>query len=448
MNLPIWAIPVLTMFRPAFSTPTYHRVLVLVLAAVLTTGRRTITNVLRTAREKAPGHMSSYHRVFSQRRWSAWALARLLLTFLLEHVIPPGPVLLAGDDTVTEHPGPRVFGKGRHRDGVRSTHSYTAYRWGHKWVVVSVLVKFPFTTRPWALPVLVALYRPPEWDQVHGTRHKTPAHLARLLLARLRRWFPERHFIFVGDSGYGTSETARFCSKHRPHLTLVSKFYGDAALYAPPPPRTRRTIGRPRVKGQKLASPQAVVANTAQRTRLTVTWYGGTTRAIEIVTGTGHWYRIGEVLVEVRWVYVHDCTGTHRDEYFFTTDLSMCPKQIVECYTQRWSTETTFQECREYLKLESSKGYGQQTVLRFTPCLFGLYTIIVLLYLQLPRPSTTLRAVFWRGKATVTFSDMITCVRRVLWEQWYFQTQSDSQEFSKLSPSLQDTILYALAPAA
>ena len=78
--------------------------------------------------------------------------------------------------------------------------------------------------------------------------------------------------------------------------------------------------------------------------------------------------------------------GTHRDEYFFTTDLSMCPKQIVECYTQRWSIETTFQECREHLKLESTKCYGQQTVLRFTPCLFGLYTIVVLLYLQLPIP--------------------------------------------------------------
>jgi hypothetical protein len=448
MNVPACAIPVLSMFRPAFSTPTYHRFLVLVLAAVLTTGRRTVTNLLRTVRYQANGHGSSYHRVFSQRRWSAWALARALITFLLDHLVPPGPVLLAGDDTVTEHPGPQVFGKGRHRDGVRSTHSYTAYRWGHKWVVVSILVKLPFATRPWALPILVALYRPPEWDRVHGRRHKTPAHMARLLLARLMRWFPKRHFIFVGDSGYGTSETARFCRQHRRHLTLVSKFYGDAALYEPPPPRTRRTMGRPRVKGQKLASPQEVVAKTAKRTSLLVAWYGGTTRDIEVVTGTGHWYRIGEALVEVRWVYVHDCTGTHRDEYFFTTDMTMKPQQIVECYTHRWSIETTFQECREYLKLESPKGYGQQTVLRFTPCLFGLYTIVVLLYLQLPRPSSPLSAVFWRGKATVTFSDMMTCVRRVFWEQWCFQTQADPQEFSKLSQSLQEMILYALAPAA
>jgi hypothetical protein len=448
MNVPAWAVPVLTMFRPVFSTPTYHRFLVLALAAVLTMGRRTITNLLRTVRSQAAGHGSSYHRVFSQRRWSAWALARALITYLLDHVVPPGPVLLAGDDTVTEHPGPKVFGKGRHRDGVRSSHNYTAYRWGHKWVVVSVLIKLPFATRPWALPILVALYRPPEWALVHGTRHKTPAHIARLLLARLIRWFPNRHFIFMGDMGYGTSETARFCHQHRRHLTVVSKFYGDAALYEPPPPRTRRTIGRPRVKGQKLASPQAVVANTAQRTRLTVAWYGSSTRDIEVVTGTGHWYRIGEALVGVRWVYVHDGTGTHHDEYFFTTDMTMKPQQMVECYTQRWSIETTFQECREYLKLESTKGYSQQTVLRFTPCLFGLYTMVVLLYLQLLHPSSTLRAIFWRGKSTVTFSDMITCVRRALWEQWCFHAQADPQEFSKLSPSLQDTILYALAPAA
>jgi hypothetical protein len=448
MNIPACAMPVLTMFRPAFSTPTYHRFCMLVLAAVLTTGRRTVTNLLRTVRGKTSGHMSSYHRVFSQRRWSAWGLARLLITFLLDHVVPPGPVLLAGDDTVTEHPGPRVFGKGRHRDGVRSTHRYTAYRWGHKWVVVSVLVKLPFATRLWALPGLVALYRSPEWDRLHRRRHKTPAHMARLLLARLVRWFPQHHFIFMGDSGYGTSETARFCSTHRRHLTMVSKFYGDAALYAPPPLRTHSTMGRPRVKGPKLASPQEVVANTLKRTSLLVTWYGGTTREIEIVTGTGHWYRIGEALVEVRWVYVHDGTGTHRDEYFFTTDMTMKPQQIVECYTQRWSVETTFQECREYLKLESTKGYGQQTVLRFTPCLFGLYTMVVLLYLQLPCLSSTRSAVFWRGKATVTFSDMMTCVRRALWEQWIFQTQAASQEFSKLSESLQETILYALAPAA
>jgi hypothetical protein len=375
-------------------------------------------------------------------------MARAVIRFWLDHVVPPGPVLLAGDETVTEHPGPQVFGQGRHRDGVRSSHSSTADRWGHTWVVMSRLVKWPFATRPWALPVFVALYRPPEWDRVHGTRHNTPAHTARLLLARLVRWFPERHCIVVGDSGDGTSETARFGRKPRHHLTFVSKFDGDAALYAPPPPRPRRTMGRPRVKGQQLASPQEVVAHTATRTRLRVAWYGGTTRDIEIVTGTGPWYRIGEDLVAVRWVYVHDGTGTHRDEYCLTTALTMKPQQIVECDTQRWSIETTFQACREDLQLESTTGYGQQTVLRCTPCVCGRYTIVVRLYLQLPKSSRSLRAIFWRGKSTVTCSDRLTCVRRALWEQWCFHTRAHAQECSTRSPSFQETILYALAPAA
>jgi hypothetical protein len=90
----------------------------------------------------------------------------------------------------------------------------------------------------------------------------------------------------------------------------------------------------------------------------------------------------------------------------------MKPQPMVECDTQRWSIETTFQECREYLKLESTKGYSQQTVLRFTPCWFGLYTMVVWRYLQLLHHSSTLRAIFWRGKSTVTFSAMIPCVRR------------------------------------
>jgi Transposase DDE domain len=190
------------------------------------------------------------------------------------------------------------------------------------------------------------------------------------------------------------------------------------------------------------------VATTVHRTSLTVTWDGGSPRDSEVVTGTGHWYRLGEALVEVRWGYVHDCTGTHRDEDFLTTDITLSPQQIVECYTQRWSIETTFQECREDLKRESTKGDCQATVLRLTPCLLGLYPAMVLRYLQLPKTARTLGAIFWRGKSTVTFSDMLPCVRRARGTQWGFPTQAAPQECSKLSWALRETLLYALAPAA
>jgi hypothetical protein len=84
-------------------------------------------------------------------------LARRFARAVLARSAPTGPIAPAGDDAVTEHPGPHVCGKGCHRDPVRSTHPFTAYRRGHEWVVLAPLVRLPFATRPWASPLLVAL---------------------------------------------------------------------------------------------------------------------------------------------------------------------------------------------------------------------------------------------------------------------------------------------------
>src|SRR5689334_6533652 len=122
--------PVHTVFEPlapALTRPTYRRLVLLALAAILTVGGRTIANLLRGLGALAPGHSSSYHRVLSHRRWSAHRLARRYIAAVLARFVPEGPIAIVGDDTVTEHPGPRVYGKGRHRDPVRSTHSFTAF---------------------------------------------------------------------------------------------------------------------------------------------------------------------------------------------------------------------------------------------------------------------------------------------------------------------------------
>jgi DDE superfamily endonuclease len=450
-TLPEAALPLLRSVAGACTLPTAKRFLVLMLGAILTTGRRTITNMLRAIRGLAPGHPSSYHHVFSRRRWSLWPLARGLADLILRRWVPVGSIPLAGDDTVDEHRGADVYGKGRHRDPVRSTRSYTASRWGHKWVVLSILVRFPFARRPWALPVLVALDRSPEWDQQHGRRHKTPARLLRQLTAVLLRWFPHRHFILAGDGGFGSHEMAAFAHRHRRRLTLVSRFVPDAQLYMPPPVIDgKRPAHRPRKKGERLPSPAATVAATAARDRrpLEVSWYGGGRRDIEVVTGTGHWYHSGEDLVPLRWVFVHDLTGTHRDDYFFSTDVAMTPATTVETFTGRWSIETTFQEMRAYLGLETTRGWTEATVLRLAPCLFGLYSVVAVLFALLPPGGGATARVEWPGKVETTFSDAITTVRRWLWVDWVFANHGFSAAFSKLSRPFREALLSALAPTA
>ena len=500
LTIPEFARPVLCSFAPVFYHPTYQRFLVLLLAALLTTGRRTVSNLLRTAAGLAKGDASSFHRVLSKRRWSTLALARILARFILDHWVPDGPVLVAGDDTVDEHRGAKVYGKGCHRDPVRSTHSYTAFRWGHKWVVLAILVQFPFATRAWALPVLTALYHSPEKakkakaptakprrkkakakdkTKVQAKErarrkssaqararakpktpkrqtkaqlrrlHKTPSELMRQLVLVLTHWFPDRQFVFAGDGGYGTHALARFAARRRRrNLTLVSLFYANAALHDPPPVVVDKKNGRPRKKGKKRPAPAAVVAATESRERLEVSWYGGGRRPVEVVSGTGHWYKAGEGLVEVLWVFVHDLTGTHRDSYLFSTDPAMPVAQVIETYTGRWNIETTFQEMRAYLGLETTRGRTKNTVLRAAPCLFGLYSVVALLYAALPAETTAEATVNYRGKAVVTFSDAISAVRRQLWLEGVFESHGQTEVFRNLPRSLQAVLLAALAPAA
>ena len=181
---------------------------------------------------------------------------------------------------------------------------------------------------------------------------------------------------------------------------------------------------------------------------MTVAWYGGGTRRIEVVSGTGHWYKAGEGLVPIRWIFVHDLTGTHRDEYFFATDVAMTPQRIVETFTGRWSIETTFQEMRAYLGLETTRGRTEKTVLRAAPCLFGLFSVVALCYAQLPASRAGAIALRWPGKTERTFSDAITMVRRELWSHWVFATPTHHDAFAKLSRPFKAALLYALAPAA
>jgi hypothetical protein len=452
-NLPQQAQSFFETFSSVLRRPTFLRFAILVLATLLTVGCRTVCNVLRTLGPLAPGDPSSYHRFFSCRRWSLTALGRRLAGWILDHLAPDGPVYLAADDTVDEHPGDKVYGKGCHRDAVRSSHNYTAFRWGHKWLVVFVLVHVPGASRLWALPIFVILCHSEKEDKKHGRRHQTPSQRLLQAVLVLRRWFPDREFILAADGGFASHELTSGLVRLAKETTYVSRFYAKARLYDPPPevvlkPNGKRaTPGRSRVKGAKLDTPEQVVAKTKDRTRLTVLWYGGEERQVEVVSSTGHWYKAGQGLVLVRWVYVHDLTGTHRDEYFYSTDVGMTAEQIIETYTRRWNVETTFQEMRSYVGLETTRGWKKETVLRAAPCLFGLYSVVVCLYLLTPEKYKAKGGVRWSGKEEVTFSDAICVVRKWLWVEWVFASAGQKQTFENLPSEFQDLLLNGLAPA-
>ena len=65
-------------FSKEFSPSVWQKFMSLLTAAVMVRGRRTIWRLLRFSGEWSTGHFSSYHRVFSHRRWSSYGLAKRL----------------------------------------------------------------------------------------------------------------------------------------------------------------------------------------------------------------------------------------------------------------------------------------------------------------------------------------------------------------------------------
>ena len=120
---------------------------------------------------------------------------------------------------------------------------------------------------------------------------------------------------------------------------------------------------------------------------------------------------------------------------------------VVGTYCGRWNIETTFREARSALGLETTRGRCKSTALRAAPCLFGLYTVVAVLFHALPE-AKRVGAVSWPGKATVTFSDAMCAVRRWLWHEVVLPQAGDGTALQKLPEPIRELLLTTLAPAA
>ena len=353
-------------------------------------------------RARSPqGHRTSYQRVLSQARWSGLQLACALCRLRPPAPAPPtGPITLVGDDTVDGHPGKQGLRQGppprpgplqprATPPGATATSGSSSPCWS-----ASPSPPAPGPCRCWW-----TCTAPRRTTATGGRPHRTPAQLMCRAAARCcLRWFPGRRFVFVGDAGYGTHEVARFCHRHRGRLTLVSKLHPEANLFEPPPPYPGK--GRPRVKGAggpsraRRSPPRA-----GCRQRLTVAWYGGGTRRVEIVTGTGHWYKAGRGLVPDR-AGCSSATGTGRT----ATSTSSRTDPALDAGRPSSALRRPL-EHRDHLPRAAPptsdwrrRGAGAaRTVLRAAPCLFGLYSVVALLY-RAAAARRSGRAV-WTGRA-------------------------------------------------
>lgn len=449
-------------FAPHFTAPTFRNLVTLVIGAVLAPKSRTVAACLRASPPACGAHFTTYHRALSRARWTMLDLARALAKLVVSSAPKSEPVYLVTDDTLTRHRGAKVYGKGRHRDPLLSTKSRHVSVYGHRWVVLCILLPMPFSKRPWALPIFCLLYsNPPKsaWcsrckkhcaKRRHRNRHhRTVCDLARIMTRLVRDWIPDRRCVLVGDAEYGSHDLARSC---RGSIALASRAPKKMALYKQPPPRRKGQRGRPRVKGDKLPTPLEAVANPEAIWETgTVRWYGESEIELSWTSGEGHWYRQGVGLVWVRWVWSQskDKRGHLREECFFTTDRELSPRSLLELYADRWQIEVLFQESRAHLGLETTRCRSKNSVCRSFSGLLGLYSLVALWYRKAGWKSgqALVGEAPWYDKKVPSFRDALACLRKEIWASAIKSTRQKRGCVSKFTGSLHELLMYHLTAA-
>jgi hypothetical protein len=450
-TLPPAMLHLLAPFAPLFSRRVWRHALVLVAGTLLAPGKRTVCAALRAMGLSQSKHFARYHRVLNRAKWSSLAVSRVLLGLLVAAFAPDGPVVLGADETIERRWGAKIAAKGLYRDAVRSSKDYFVKASGLRWLCLMLLVPIPWAGRVWALPFLTILAPSERHDRGRGRRHKTLTDWARQALLLLRRWLPGRAIVVVADSGYAVIALLARCARLAQPVAVITRLRLDAALYDPAPPREPRQRGRPRVKGQRLPTLAARIADpsTVWAAVIVADWYGEGARTVEIASATAVWYHAGLPPVPLRWVLVRDPQGQFEPQALLCTDLAANPAQILAWFVLRWQLEVTFAEVRRHLGVETQRQWSDLAILRTTPALLGLFALVALYAHPRMGPADAIvRRAAWYPKPLPTFSDALALTRRELWGHLAFCMSARDPDMVEIPRAFVDRLTDALCYAA
>lgn len=447
MDLPTKIIQVLRSFEGVFSERVWEWAKVLLIGAVLAPGERTVASILRVMGRSNDKQFQNYHRVLNRARWSSRVVSRIVLVLLVDLFVPAtAPIVVGIDETIERRRGSKIAARGIYRDPVRSSQEFFVKTSGLRWICLMLLTPIPWAQRVWALPFLTVLAPSARYHEQHGKKQKTITDWARQMIRQLHRWLPERALVIVADGSYAVVEFLAHLVR-LPHVTLVTRMRLDAALSDPAPRREAGKKGRPAVKGKRQPTLAKRLADpaTAWQTS-TVSWYGGVTRSVEMATGTALWYHAGVPPVPIRWVLIRDPEGKFASQAVLCTDQHADPVQILAWFVMRWPVEVTFHEVRTHLGVETQRQWSDLAILRTTPALLGLFSLVTIFAQQLlGEQSFPTRQAAWYAKALPTFSDTLAFVRQHLWPSSFFARSSSQHEVIEIPRALFDRLVDTLA---
>ena len=434
-TLPEPIVSIIRSFSSLFSRSVFTHAFELVVGAILSRGKRTVTSALRMVGRDQDQKFPEYHYVLSCAKWSSLNAASILLG-LLTHIIPDNEALtFVVDDTVERRSGKKIKAKGCYRDAVRSSQKLVVNCFGLKWLSLTLLMRFPWCKRRWALPVLTLLQRPEKTDKASGKRHKTSVDWTVQLVRLLRRWVPTRDMFLVGDGAFASIFLCATCIKNR--VTFISRLKLNACLYDLPPERQLGTKGRRRLKGDRLRPIKEILGlNELPWKSVELTWYSGRKKRFEILSFTCMWAPDGCNALPILCVLVRDPEGKILPVPLLCTNVLVTAEQVIEMYVERWNIEVTFEEMRAHMGLETQRQWSDGAIARTTPALMGIFSMVCLMAHRMMKDNKIpIAETAWYCKENASFSDVLTFVRQAIWrERIHFSDMCSETTYRKNDP--------------
>lgn len=400
-------------FRHGVTRPGFRNLVVIATGWILSEGPRAVTEALVVTHVSGRRHWEAFHRFFSRGAWNPDVLGRNVFE-RLRRCFEAETVRIVIDDTLAPKKGPHVFGIGCHLDAVRSTKFCRVFTFGHCWVVLAVVVRLPFSTRTWALPVLFRLYRNLKECEKKREPYKKKTELAREMLDVLRGWAGERRIELAADSAYCNDTVMRNVPAN---VVLFGSMRPDAVLTEAPLALSKsKRGGRPRKRGRVLRKPEMMAHDGRTPWRTTVATLYGRVTTVRYKTLVAQWYRATGTRM-LRIVIVECTTGRLGCRVYFTTDASLDVVTVLETYAGRWGIEVFFREAKQLLGFADSQARKATAVLRVAPLVGLLYTVLVLWFaegaLRTPLAALPVRP-WYRHKRGFSFADILRTARRAL----------------------------------
>jgi hypothetical protein len=410
-EVPTSLAPLLSLFRPCFTAPTFTTFCALCVGSLTRARQRTVTGMLVAAGLSRDWHHSRAHRFFSRARWSVDRLGLVLLGAVVERLLGEGESLVvAMDDTLLKRSGPKVFARQLHYDGSSQAAGPKARRTAHgnAWVVAGAVVSPPFLERSICLPVLFRLWRPGAGP--------TQVALAAELVALIAEAHPQRELIVLADGAYAARALSPVDLPES--VTVIARARRDIRLHAPPPARRPGQVGRPRTKGERLPSLRERAKAGASWRRLAIDAHGER-REVEMLEQGGIWPRVWG-RSRVKAVALRDRREADQiDMVVIASDPGLPAERILELYALRWSIEVAFRDAKQHVGVGEAQNRARRAVERTAPFAFLCLTIAVLWYSSAGGAEEDVarrrRLAPWdRAKRCPSVQDMLVRLRRTI----------------------------------